>query len=342
MRNSLQIEAMTIPPWLKHLIGRFVEAHILESIGIDYIDESEASPLFGSLVVVLLHLGDLALMMQLGCDGVSVGYGRKVRNALGVKEMDGRAFNDYISANGSDIRKCQFYLKEEAAHQHQFILHAALDIVQDLAWTTSAIGLPVWLKFIPGISFKTMSLSRCTSTAIATDLFLGSNATRSLDGFISWKCMVSTILATPLTETSKIGKEVNLLGGWPLDIVATGCVKEVDPTYKFHERRGALIIHRLGILLDAERVYLELSTILEGEADLDFASIMVQLFTKVKIVDSSPKLVMLLLARRRIKSHGNSNASGENSSSSKLGLIESIDEENNVKSNSDEEKFKSL
>ncbi|KAI3789651.1 hypothetical protein L2E82_02452 [Cichorium intybus] len=26
--------------------------------------------------------------------------------------------------------------KEEAAHQHQFILHAALDIVQDLAWTT--------------------------------------------------------------------------------------------------------------------------------------------------------------------------------------------------------------
>ncbi|RWW29100.1 hypothetical protein GW17_00006401 [Ensete ventricosum] len=29
--------------------------------------------------------------------------------------------------------------KEEAAQQHQFILHAALDIVEDLAWTTSAI-----------------------------------------------------------------------------------------------------------------------------------------------------------------------------------------------------------
>ncbi|KAF3792205.1 Transport protein particle subunit [Nymphaea thermarum] len=29
--------------------------------------------------------------------------------------------------------------KEESAQQHQFILHAALDIVQDLAWTTSAI-----------------------------------------------------------------------------------------------------------------------------------------------------------------------------------------------------------
>ncbi|CAA6666380.1 unnamed protein product [Spirodela intermedia] len=31
--------------------------------------------------------------------------------------------------------------KEEAAHQHQFILHAALDIVQDVAWTTSAMFL---------------------------------------------------------------------------------------------------------------------------------------------------------------------------------------------------------
>ncbi|VFQ66868.1 unnamed protein product [Cuscuta campestris] len=29
--------------------------------------------------------------------------------------------------------------KEDAAHQHQFILHAALDIVQDMAWTTTAM-----------------------------------------------------------------------------------------------------------------------------------------------------------------------------------------------------------
>ncbi|KAL8099014.1 hypothetical protein AgCh_031642 [Apium graveolens] len=31
--------------------------------------------------------------------------------------------------------------KEEASHEHQFILHAALDIVQDIAWTTSAMFL---------------------------------------------------------------------------------------------------------------------------------------------------------------------------------------------------------
>ena len=41
-------------------------------------------------------------------------------------------------------------------------------------------------------------------------------------------------------------------------------------------RRGALIIRRLCVLLDAEAVYREFSTILETEDDLDFASVMVQ------------------------------------------------------------------
>jgi hypothetical protein len=31
--------------------------------------------------------------------------------------------------------------KEDLAYQHQFILHAALDVVQDLAWTTNAMFL---------------------------------------------------------------------------------------------------------------------------------------------------------------------------------------------------------
>ncbi|KAL8230384.1 hypothetical protein R6Q57_000162 [Mikania cordata] len=37
--------------------------------------------------------------------------------------------------------------KEEAAHLHQFILHAALDVVQDLAWTTSAMFLKAIDRF---------------------------------------------------------------------------------------------------------------------------------------------------------------------------------------------------
>ncbi|XP_024389765.1 protein VAC14 homolog isoform X1 [Physcomitrium patens] len=42
------------------------------------------------------------------------------------------------------------------------------------------------------------------------------------------------------------------------------------------EKRGTLALRRLCTLLDAERVYRELATIFEGEADLEFATIMVQ------------------------------------------------------------------
>jgi hypothetical protein len=41
-------------------------------------------------------------------------------------------------------------------------------------------------------------------------------------------------------------------------------------------RRGTLALQKLCTLLGAERVYRELATILEGEADLEFATIMVQ------------------------------------------------------------------
>ena len=47
-------------------------------------------------------------------------------------------------------------------------------------------------------------------------------------------------------------------------------------TLLFQLRRGTLIIRQLCVLLDAERVYRELSLILKKEEDLDFASIMVQ------------------------------------------------------------------
>ncbi|KAL8535812.1 hypothetical protein ACS0TY_011448 [Phlomoides rotata] len=52
------------------------------------------------------------------------------------------------------------------------------------------------------------------------------------------------------------------------------------------EKRGALIIRRLCVLLDAETVYRKLSTILQGECDLDFASIMVQALNLILLTSS--------------------------------------------------------
>ncbi|XP_022882114.1 protein VAC14 homolog [Olea europaea var. sylvestris] len=52
------------------------------------------------------------------------------------------------------------------------------------------------------------------------------------------------------------------------------------------EKRGALIIRRLCVLLDAETVYRKLSTIFESESDLDFASIMVQALNLILLTSS--------------------------------------------------------
>src|SRR5438094_78456 len=58
------MEAVSVPVMAKVRIGHFVEAQILEALGVDYIDEPE-----------VLTPADAALMMQLGADGVFVGSG---------------------------------------------------------------------------------------------------------------------------------------------------------------------------------------------------------------------------------------------------------------------------
>ncbi|GMH01974.1 hypothetical protein Nepgr_003813 [Nepenthes gracilis] len=70
------------------------------------------------------------------------------------------------------------------------------------------------------------------------------------------------------------------------------------------EKRGAFIIRRLCILLDAERVYLDLSTILEKEEDLDFASIMVQALNLILLTSSELSELRELLKQSLINASG--------------------------------------
>ncbi|KAK1416027.1 hypothetical protein QVD17_31815 [Tagetes erecta] len=70
------------------------------------------------------------------------------------------------------------------------------------------------------------------------------------------------------------------------------------------EKRGALIIRRLCVLIDAERVYRELSTILEGEADLDFASTMVQALNLILLTSSELSNLRDLLKQSLVDAAG--------------------------------------
>lgn len=70
------------------------------------------------------------------------------------------------------------------------------------------------------------------------------------------------------------------------------------------EKRGALIVRRLCVLLDAQKVYLELSTILEREADLDFASIMVQALNLILLTSTELSELRALLKKSMVNPAG--------------------------------------
>ncbi|URE24088.1 hypothetical protein MUK42_15831, partial [Musa troglodytarum] len=72
----------------------------------------------------------------------------------------------------------------------------------------------------------------------------------------------------------------------------------IDAILSIARRRGALIVRRLCVLLDAERVYRQFSLNLEQEEDLDFASVMVQSLREedinAKFLVQLDKLIRLL------------------------------------------------
>ncbi|KMS97411.1 hypothetical protein BVRB_6g155400 [Beta vulgaris subsp. vulgaris] len=70
------------------------------------------------------------------------------------------------------------------------------------------------------------------------------------------------------------------------------------------EKRGALIIRRLCVLLGAQTVYRELSTILQKETDLDFASIMVQALNLILLTSSELSELRELLKKSLVNSSG--------------------------------------
>uniref|UniRef100_A0ACD5XIA6 Uncharacterized protein n=1 Tax=Avena sativa TaxID=4498 RepID=A0ACD5XIA6_AVESA len=70
------------------------------------------------------------------------------------------------------------------------------------------------------------------------------------------------------------------------------------------EKRGALIVRRLCVLLGAEKVYREFSTILEKEGNLDFASTMVQALNLILLTSTELAELRSLLKKSLVDSRG--------------------------------------
>ncbi|KAF7049947.1 hypothetical protein CFC21_058387 [Triticum aestivum] len=70
------------------------------------------------------------------------------------------------------------------------------------------------------------------------------------------------------------------------------------------EKRGALIVRRLCVLLGAEKVYREFSTILQSEGDLDFASTMVQALNLILLTSTELAELRSLLKKSLVDTCG--------------------------------------
>lgn len=70
------------------------------------------------------------------------------------------------------------------------------------------------------------------------------------------------------------------------------------------EKRGTLVVRTLCVLLDAQKIYKELATILEGEADLEFATTMVQALNLILLTASELADLRALLKQSLSNSDG--------------------------------------
>ncbi|BBG96214.1 SNARE-like superfamily protein [Prunus dulcis] len=96
-------------------------------------------------ILTVFTLCGIFLSTQKNCAGKKKPVGGKIRHRMATT-----ACFVIVSRNDIPIYEAEVgsaAKREDAAQLHQFILHAALDIVQDLAWTTSAMYLKAIDRF---------------------------------------------------------------------------------------------------------------------------------------------------------------------------------------------------
>jgi vacuole morphology and inheritance protein 14 len=70
------------------------------------------------------------------------------------------------------------------------------------------------------------------------------------------------------------------------------------------EKRGPLIVRRLCVLLDAERVYCEFSAILQKECDLNFAATMIEILNLILVTSAELAELRVILRQAPVNSSG--------------------------------------
>ncbi len=182
------INAVSIPVMAKARIGHFVEAQILESLGVDYIDESEVL----SPADYVHHINKWNFKVPFVCGATNLGEAlRRITEGAAMIRSKGEAGTGDVSEAMKHIRTISGQIRDLAAKTEDELfvaakeLQAPFDLVREIATTGK---LPVTLFVAGGVA--TPADAALMMQLGADGVFVGSGIFKSGDPVARAKAIV--------------------------------------------------------------------------------------------------------------------------------------------------------
>ena len=217
------MEAVTIPVMAKARIGHFVEAQVLEALGVDYIDESEVL----TPADEVNHIDKHQFQVPFVCGARDLGEAlRRINEGAAMMRTKGEAGTGDIVEAVRHIRSVNAGIKQLAGMREDELFVAAkelgapYDVVHDVA---AAGRLPV-VNFVAG-GIATPSDAALAMQLGAEGVFVGSGIFKSEDPATTANAIVQ---ATTHFDDPKIIAEVSRGLGSPMRGQHAGAVPEEE------------------------------------------------------------------------------------------------------------------
>jgi pyridoxal 5'-phosphate synthase pdxS subunit len=204
MIDGIQAE-VSIPVMAKARIGHFVEAQILQSIGVDYVDESEVlTPADYSH-----HIDKHAFTVPFVCGATNLGEAlRRIAEGAAMIRSKGEAGTGDVSQATVHIRTILGQIKRLAASDEQELYTAAKELQAplDLVRETAELGrLPVVLFVAGGVA--TPADAAMMMQLGADGVFIGSGIFKSGDPSLRARaCVEATAYFNDADRIAKVSR----------------------------------------------------------------------------------------------------------------------------------------
>jgi pyridoxal 5'-phosphate synthase pdxS subunit len=220
---SAIMDAVTIPVMAKARIGHFVEAQVLEALGVDYIDESEVL----TPADEANHIDKHAFKVPFVCGARDLGEAlRRISEGAAMMRTKGEAGTGDIVEAVRHIRAVTAGIRALAAMRHDELFSAAKDLGAPYALVAEVAAsgrLPV-VNFVAG-GIATPSDAALAMQLGAEGVFVGSGIFKSEDPASTATAIVQ---ATTHFDDPRIIAEVSRGLGAPMRGLSAAAVPEAE------------------------------------------------------------------------------------------------------------------